>query len=56
MNVNIINPDVATRAAKWCKRNRINYHLEYWGWPGSKTYKFIFERDQDLVLFSLKWT
>lgn len=45
----------ATRAAQWCKRNRINYNLEYWGWPGNTKYKFIFKDDQDLMMFSLKW-
>jgi hypothetical protein len=51
----IDNADQATRAAQWCKRNRITYNLEFWGWPGSTKYRFVFENDNDLVLFSLKW-
>lgn len=52
----VINDAVrATQAAKWCKRNRINYDLEYWGWPGSKKYCFKFKTDNDLMIFSLKW-
>lgn len=49
-------PDHATSAAEWCKFNNIDYRLEFWGWPGSTRYRFIFENDHDLVLFSLKWT
>lgn len=52
----ITSPDQATRAASWCKRHKIAYDLEYWGWPGQTKYKFIFEKDADLVMFSLKWT
>lgn len=52
----ISDPDQATLAATWCKRNRIDYDLEYWGWPRHTKYKFIFTNQQDLVLFSLKWT
>lgn len=51
----IIDPDRATRAAKWCKRNRIKYDLEYWGWPSHTKYTFKFTNDNDMLLFSLKW-
>lgn len=47
--------ETATRAATWCKRKKISYELEYWGWPGNTKYKFIFNNDKDLVMFSLKW-
>ena len=50
------NSERATQAATWCKRNQIDYDLEYWGWPSHTKYKFIFASHQDLVLFSLKWT
>lgn len=55
MNVNLSDPAVATKAAKWCKRNRIKYRLEYWGWPGVKKYKFLFDSESDMIMFSLKW-
>jgi hypothetical protein len=55
MSIELINPDIATQAAKWCKRRHMNYKLEFWGWPGATRYKFIFDNDNDLVLFSLKW-
>lgn len=51
----ITDADRATRAAKWCQRNRIEYDLEYWGWPSATRYRFKFMNDNDLVLFSLKW-
>jgi hypothetical protein len=51
----LTDSEIATRAAQWCKRNRITYNLEFWGWPGSTKYRFVFENDNDLVLFSLKW-
>jgi hypothetical protein len=51
----IIDPDQATRAASWCKRRKIDYKLEFWGWPQNTKYKFIFNNDKDLVMFSLKW-
>lgn len=47
--------EIATRAATWCKRRKIDYKLEYWGWPQNTKYKFIFNSDEDLVMFSLKW-
>jgi hypothetical protein len=55
MNITINNAMQALEAASWCKSNKIDYKLEYWGWPGSTKYKFIFDCDQDLILFSLKW-
>lgn len=51
----ITDADRATRAAQWCKRHRITYNLEFLGWPSSTKYRFVFENDNDLVLFSLKW-
>ena len=56
LSTDLTDPDRATRAASWCKRNRIQYNLEFRGWPGATKYRFIFDNDQDLVLFSLKWT
>lgn len=56
LSTEICDADRATNAASWCKRNKINYDLEFWGWPGATKYRFIFDNDQDLVLFSLKWT
>jgi len=55
LSTHITDAARATQAAQWCKRNRINYDLEYWGWPGATKYCFIFENDNDLMLFSLKW-
>lgn len=55
MTINLHNPNLATAAAEWCKCNKIDYQLEFWGWPGSKVYKFVFNNHQDMVLFSLKW-
>lgn len=52
----ICDADRATNAAYWCERNKINYDLEFWGWPCATKYRFIFDNDKDLVLFSLKWT
>lgn len=51
----INDPEVATQAAKWCKRNRIKYDIEYWGWPGKTNYKFIFNNNKQMMLFALKW-
>jgi hypothetical protein len=55
MKVFINDSDQATRAATWCKKNKITYDIEYWGWPGHTKYCFKFDNNQDLVLFSLKW-
>ena len=55
MNITIHNADQATAAASWCKRNKIDYKLEFWGWPGATRYKFFFSNDEDMMLFSLKW-
>lgn len=55
MNIELKDVDQATQAAEWCKRNRINYDLEYWGWPGNTRYRFIFGTEEDLVMFALKW-
>jgi hypothetical protein len=49
------DPSSATSAATWCKRRKIDYKLEFWGWPQNTKYKFIFNNDKDLVMFSLKW-
>ena len=56
MTTTLTDPIKATDAAEWCKYNKINYQLEYWGWPGSTKYRFVFDNENDLVLFSLKWT
>jgi len=53
--VTINNADRARQAAEWCRRHKIPYNLEFWGWPGSKIYKFVFDQQDDLVNFSLKW-
>lgn len=55
INIELKDVDQATQAAEWCKRNRINYDLEYWGWPGNTRYRFIFGTEEDLVMFALKW-
>jgi len=55
MNVELKEPELATRAATWCKRNKIDYKLEFWGWPVATRYKFFFNNDEDMMLFSLKW-
>jgi len=55
LSIVINDADQATRAAQWCKRNRITYNLEWQGWLSSTKYRFVFENDNDLVLFSLKW-
>ena len=55
MYIELQNPNSATCAAQWCKRNRINYNLEYWGWPGKTKYRFVFDNDTDLMMFALKW-
>lgn len=54
-NLEIHDPDRATRAAQWCKRMKIDYKLEFWGWPGATRYRFLFNSEQDLIMFSLKW-
>ena len=54
-SVTIGDVDQATRAAKWCKRNRINYNMEYSGWPSKTIYKFCFTDEKHLMLFALKW-
>jgi len=53
--VTVNKSETATAAAEWCKHNRIDYKIEYWGWPGSTIYKFCFNRDEDMMMFSLKW-
>lgn len=53
--IELNDPEQATKAAQWCKRNKIKYNLEYWGWPGNTRYRFIFNNDKDLALFTLKW-
>lgn len=55
MNINIVDPAVATAAAEWCASNNVEYKLEFWGWPGSTVYKFLFEKELDMIVFSLKW-
>jgi hypothetical protein len=55
MNIEILDVDRATRAAQWCKRHRIDYKLEFRGWPGHTRYRFVFTDSQDLVNFTLKW-
>jgi len=55
MDITINDATQALEAASWCKSNNIKYKLEYWGWPSNTRYKFIFDRNRDLVLFSLKW-
>jgi hypothetical protein len=55
MHIELIDPDHATLAAQWCKRNYIPYKLEYWGWPGLKKYKFLFDTESDMMMFSLRW-
>lgn len=42
-------------AAEWCAANNIYYDLEFWGWPASTKYKFLFNNEQDFIVFSLKW-
>lgn len=48
--------DQATQAAEWCNNNRIDYDLQYWGWPGATKYRFIFNDESALAHFILKWT
>ncbi len=55
LQVTVKDSATAHQAAEWCQLNHIDYNIEYWGWPGSKIYKFVFENHQDLVNFSLKW-
>lgn len=54
--VTIQDSSKATQAAQWCKRNRIKYDIDFLGWPGNTRYRFKFNNEKDLVLFSLKWT
>lgn len=54
-SVTILDADQATQAAQWCKRNRIDYNIEYWGWPSNTRYKFYFSDEKNLMLFALKW-
>lgn len=51
----IQDSEQATLAAQWCKRNRINYKIDFLGWPGHTKYRFKFDNDRDLVMFTLKW-
>lgn len=52
----IINDsETATSAAIWCKKNKIDYNLEFWGWPGATKYRFVFNSERDLMMFSLRW-
>ena len=53
--ITLDNSDRATRAATWCKRRRIDYDMEYWGWPSKTQYRFIFKQENDMLIFSLKW-
>jgi len=55
LSTTITDADSATKAAEWCQKHHIIYDIEYWGWPGSNKYKFIFTNNRDLMLFSLKW-
>jgi hypothetical protein len=53
--IELTDSERATQAAQWCRRQRIPYELEYWGWPGNTRYRFIFSNSKHLTLFSLKW-
>lgn len=55
LQVTVSESETATQAAEWCQHNRIDYDIEYWGWPGTTTYKFCLKRDADMIMFSLKW-
>lgn len=55
MRVTIHEPNQAQLAAEWCQENHIPFKIEFWGWPGSKIYKFVFQKDKDAMIFSLKW-
>lgn len=55
MHIELTSTDQATLAAKWCKRNRIPYDLEYWGWPSKTRYRFVFNQEEHMMLFALKW-
>ena len=41
-------------AAEWCESNNIDYNLEYWGWPNTN-YKFLFKKEDVMMVFLLKW-
>ena len=56
MKISISDVGRAVDAAEWCKRNKINYNLECHGWPGPTIYKFEFQKEFDMMIFSLKWT
>lgn len=45
----------ATAAAEWCQQSKIDYRLEFCGWQSHCKYKFFFDSQTDLVIFSLKW-
>lgn len=53
--VTIQDSSQATLAAQWCKRNGIKYDIDFLGWPGNTRYRFKFNNEKDLVIFSLKW-
>lgn len=55
LTITLDDPNQATRAAQWCKRRRIDYSMEFWGWPGHTKYRFIFKQEDDMLIFSLKW-
>ena len=55
MSVELLETERATLAAQWCQWHKINYDLEYLGWPSNTRYRFIFDTEEDLVMFTLKW-
>jgi len=52
--VTINNSLRAMDAAEWCESNNIDYNLEYWGWPNTN-YKFLFKKEDVMMVFLLKW-
>jgi len=56
--ITITNPQIASEAGEWCNEMFGNEGWDLWpqdilsGYP---KYKFTFTKEQDLLLFSLRW-
>lgn len=59
MKITIQNPEIASQAGEWCNKQ---FGKDGWDlWPqqlfsGEPKYKFEFFREQDMILFALRWS
>lgn len=59
MKITIQNPEIASLAGEWCNEQFGNDGWDLWAQDllsGYPKYKFEFFKEQDLILFSLRWS